>query len=108
MKKLLAHIIHYNLQPSDLCDLITQIETVLRHESRTHPLRNYSPMSHTLKALKTYDGRLTLSSREQDDLTAILENLEPLIVDELMWRNIQQEEQMRTSRASQDRNKSNN
>lgn len=108
MKKLLAHIVHYKLEPSDLCDLITHIEHVLHHESTIHSLRNYTPMSNTLKALKVYDVRRILSTREQDELIALLENLEHLIVDELMWRNIQQEEQQRTSRASQDRNNSNN
>lgn len=108
MKKLLARIVHYKLEPSDLCDLITHIEHVLHHESTIHSLRNYDPMSNTLKALKTYDVRHTLSAREQDELIALLENLEHLIVDELMWRNIQQEEQQRASLASQDRNNSNN
>jgi len=108
MKKLLAHIVHYKLEPFDLYDLITHIEHVLHHESTIHSLRNYTPMSNTLKALKTYDVRSTLSTEEQDELTALLENLEHLIVDELMWRNIQHEEQQRASRASQDLSKSNN
>lgn len=108
MKKLLAHIVHYKLEPSDLCDLITHIEHVLSHESRIHSLRNYGPMFNTLKALKVYDVRRILSTREQDELTTLLENLEHLIVDELTWRNIQHEEQQRASRASQDRNNSNN
>jgi hypothetical protein len=42
------------------------------------------------------------------ELIALLENLEHLIVDELMWRNIHQEEQQRASRTSHDRNNSNN
>jgi len=108
MKKLLAHIVHYKLEPSDVCDLIKQIGNVLRHESRIHSLRNYGPMSNTLKALKLYNVRRTLSTREQDELNALLENFEHLIVDELTWRNIQQEKQYRASRASQHRNNSNN
>jgi hypothetical protein len=108
MKNLLAHIVYYKLEPTDLCDLITHIEHVLHHESTIHSLRNYTPMSNTLKALKVYDVRRILSAREQDELTALLENLEHLIVDELMWRNIQREEHLRASRASQDRNNSNN
>jgi hypothetical protein len=108
MKKLLAQIVHYKLEPSDLCDLITHIENVLHHESKIHSLRNYSPMSNTLKALKVYDVCRTLSTRELDELTALLENFEHLIVDELTWSNIQQEEHLRTSRASQDRSNSNN
>jgi hypothetical protein len=108
MKKLLAQIVHYKLEPFDLCDLITHIDHVLHHESTIHSLRNYTPMTNTLKALKVYDVRRILSTREQDELIALLENLEHLIVDELMWRNIQQEEQQRASRTSHDRNHSNN
>lgn len=108
MKKLLAQIVNYKLEPSDLCDLITHIEHVLHHESTIHSLRNYTPMSNTLKALKVYDVRRILSTQEQDELIALLENLEHLIVDELTWRNIQQEEQQRASRTSHDRNHSNN
>lgn len=108
MNKLLAHIVHYKLEPSNVCDLITHIEHVLHHESTLHSLRNYTPMFNTLKALKIYNVRRILSAREQDELTALLENLEHLIVDELMWRNIQREEHLRASRASQDRNNSNN
>lgn len=108
MKKLLSHIVHYKLESSDLYDLITHIEHVLHHESTIHSLRNYTPMSNTLKALKVYDVRRSLSSREQDELTALLENFEHLIVDELMWRNIQHEEHLRAARTSQDRHSSNN
>lgn len=107
MKKLLAHIVHYKLEPSNVCDLITQIEHVLHYESRIHPLRNYTPMSNTLKALKVYTISCTLSTREQDELTALLENLEELIVDELMWHNIQRNEQNRSSHPSYDRNLNN-
>lgn len=107
MNKLLAHIVHYKLEPSDLCDLITHIEHVLHHESTLHSLRNYTPMSNTLKALKFYDVRRILSTREQDELIALFENLEHLIVDELVWRNIQQEEQKRDSHSSHDRNSNN-
>lgn len=89
MKKLLANIVHYTLEPSDFGDLITQIESALHYESTIYTLRNYGPMYNTLKELKTYDVRRTLSTREQDELTALLENFEHLIVDELMWRSIQ-------------------
>lgn len=108
MKKLLAHIVHYKLEQSNVWDLITHMEHVLHHESTIHSLRNYGPMSNTLKALKVYNVRHILSVRGQDELIALPENFEHLIVDELMWRNIQHEEQQRTSRSSQDRNNSNN
>jgi hypothetical protein len=52
-------------------------------------------MSNTLNALKTYGLRRDISTREQEELTSLLENFEHLIVDELMWRNIQNEEQQR-------------
>jgi hypothetical protein len=107
MKKLLAHIVHYKLEPSNVCDLITHIEHALHHESNVYSLRNYTPMSNTLKALKVYDVRRILSSREQDELIDLLENFEHLIVDELMWRKIQQEEQKRASHSSHDRNSNN-
>jgi hypothetical protein len=104
MKKLLAHIVHYKLEPTNLYDLITHIEHVLHHKSRFHSLRNYTPMSNTLKALKVYTISCTLSTREQDELTALLENLEYLIVDELTWRNIQRNEQNRSSHPSNNHN----
>lgn len=107
MKKLLAHIVYYKLEPTNLNDLITHIENVLIHESRIHSLRNYTPMFNTLKALNVYDVRRILSAREQDELIALLENLEHLIVDELMWRNIQQEEQKCASHSSHNRNSNN-
>lgn len=89
MKKLLAHIVHYKLEPSDLLDLITHIEHVLQNESKIDPLRNYIPMFNTLNALKAYDVHLKLSTRDHDELIALLENFEHLIVDELTWRNVQ-------------------
>lgn len=88
MKNLLAHIVYYKLEPTDLCDLITRIESVLYHELKTNTLRNYRPMFNTLQALRTYNLSRGLSTREQDELIALLENFEQLIVDELMWRNI--------------------
>lgn len=97
MKQLLAHIVYYKLEPTNLNDLITHIEHVLSHEARIHSLRNYNPMYNTLTALKTYGLRRAISTREQEELTALLENFEQLIVDELMWRNIHNEEQQRMS-----------
>jgi hypothetical protein len=100
MKKLLAQIVHYTLKPSNLYGLITHIDSVIRHESELHTLRNYREMSNTLIALKTYTLNRKLTPSEFDELTALLENFEHLIVDELMWRKINLSEKHRTPRSS--------
>ncbi len=97
MKKLLAHIVYYKLKPSNLCELIRHIEDVLHHESKKHALRNNHLMLNTLKDLKLLDIHRPLSTQINDKVSALLDNFEHLIVDELMWRNIEKEAHQRKS-----------
>lgn len=97
MKKLLAHIVYYKLEPTNLSELITHIERVIQNETKTYPLRNYTLMLNTLKDLKLYDVNHSSSRHKQGTLINLLETFEHLIVDELMWRNIEKEAHQRRS-----------
>jgi hypothetical protein len=97
MKKLLAHIVYYKLKPTNLCELIRHIEDVLHHESKKHTLRNNHLMLNTLKDLKLLDVHRPLSTQINNKVIALLDNFEHLIVDELMWRNIEKEAHQRRS-----------